>query len=110
MAFSEVKTGKIQGAKPGSLTYFHEEGHIIFNRRPNALRWQYWREHLPIYAVIFLSLDLIAIGRPVFRTTLKVCALAAVLLFIAIYESEEIWCWKYALIKRKMIREKLTHG
>jgi len=93
MAFVNVDTGQIIGAKIGSLGWWHEKGHIKFNDSEFGQRKIYTKESLYHIMIFFIIATLFF---PIF----KWCAFSAWVgvLYYAVYE--EIWCWRYAYGKK----------
>lgn len=98
-AFVDIKTGKIIGAKKGSLTWFHEQGHIIYNKTEQGMRNDFRRQSFFNATVLFLVLSL-------FHWFFQYCAVFSIILTILFAAYEESWCWSYALRKKKEVKFK----
>lgn len=92
MASVNTSTGKIYGAKKGSLTWWHEKGHIEYsNRKP--------RRELTQTNFFFLGVLGLVINLWYHHLVIKLYTTLAIVVFIGMYIYEEVWCWLYALHK-----------
>lgn len=102
--FVDLATGKIVGAKRGSLVWYHEKGHIVFNKSEHGMNNDFSRESMKTLTIVFSMLGHFHWFFVFF----------AVLYFLAwFYYSiyEEIWAWGYAFThqpKRKRTFVKKT--
>lgn len=98
MAFVDVNTGTIIGAKPGTLTYYHEEGHIVYNKSEMGMKNNFTKDSLFYFMIFFIVLTF-------FYPILKWCAFSCMVgnLYYSIYE--EAWCWRYAFNTLKLSKE-----
>jgi hypothetical protein len=95
MANVDLKTGVITGAEKGTKTYYHEQGHLVFEKEnPNGNNIRIWQE-LSIKFLIFCMAFYILYP----NTILKMFILILIFLSITTELIEEAWCWKYAQIK-----------
>ena len=91
MAITDKTTGKIIGCEKGSLTWWHERGHLLYSSSKRGVTFDFWAQSCLIMTVIYLTLHAIF---PV--AFWKVSAVTSCLLFLFFYMWEEIWCWRYA--------------
>jgi hypothetical protein len=93
-SYYDSETKEIKGAKEGSLVWWHEKGHMEYEKNPKTANKDYTRQSMWKCAVFFAVLAF-------FVDILKYFAL--MFLFTNIYYalSEEIWCWVYAIKKHK---------
>lgn len=95
MSYVDLKTKKIVGAKEGTLSYYHEEGHIAFNEMDKGVKTGY-RQQFYLYT----TMTSFILGF-FFSKALLYSSLAFLVLFWYYFIYEEIWCWKFALNKMK---------
>lgn len=91
MAIVDIRTGKIIGCKKGTLTWWHEKAHIIYNDSARGMRNSFQQYTFLILTISFLVVHLIA---PILYY--KICAVISLLLFLGYTIYEECWCWCYA--------------
>jgi hypothetical protein len=96
MPFVDLNSKKIYGCKPGSRSYYHEEGHIIFDDSELGTRIKYYNYFFNFLVVIFLPFNLFI--NDIF---LKFFCLINGLGVLATYIIEEIFCDLYAQKKLK---------
>lgn len=104
-AFADTSTGKIYGAKEGTKTWWHEKGHLKYNKTDKGARRNF---NFQSYLFITICMTVIALFFPFF----KFIALATLLITIYYYSFEEIWCWVYAfkMYNLQKIGNKLIGG
>lgn len=94
MPYVDLITETIVGCKKGTKEWYHEEGHIVYNKSELGIRNNYLQclyEYLAItFTVIAFIIDLVWF-----------LALASVIMFWYYFNYEERWCWKYAYKKLK---------
>ena len=95
-AFVDLLTGKIVGAKKGTITYFHEEGHVVYNKSDKGMRNAYREQSYFLVTVVFLVIAVLSNG-----IYIKTAALCSCTIFLYFHFYEEAWCWKYAIRKMK---------
>lgn len=96
-AFVDIRTGKIIGAKKGTRTYLHEQGHIIYNKSEFGMRNSFREEstlQLGIYLAVFSFL----------LPILKYYSIGMIMVSIYYFVFEESWCWAYAFKKFKKLK------
>lgn len=98
MAHVDLTTGKIYGCKLGSLTWWHEKGHLYYNSRAWAPRLCFARGNFQDIALFFVVLSVLW---PNFF--FKAFAGCAILGWLVLYYFEEAYAWWYALRKKKYI-------
>jgi len=96
MALVDLNNEKIYGCEPGSKTYLHEKGHIVFNKMDKGVRINYYGYFFQMVAVLFIALGLVINWLPI-----KLFGLTNALGMIVCYAYEEIWCWVWALKEYK---------
>lgn len=102
MAFVDLNTEKIYGCKEQSYTWYHEKGHLLFNKSDFGNKLSFWKEN--IFVLLVLSLTLIPLFKSFF---IKFLPFSLGLIYALAYFFEEAWCWGYAFrIKRRMKYEK----
>lgn len=94
MAYADLMTGKIYGAKKGTLKYFHEEGHLRYEDNESGRRIRMLQEVSSDSVVTSLVIFIIY---PCF--VFKLLVLIIFLLKIYSNMKEEWDCWKYAKYK-----------
>lgn len=107
LAFVDLETNKIYNAKKGTFEYYHEEGHIIFQKKfskvvlYNQLAETIW--HLSVTLVLCFTILTIALNSYIFLYFDSFAAVVALMCFIynlLVLKAEEKWCNNYA--KNKM--------
>lgn len=96
MAITDINTGKITGCEPGTATYRHEEGHIVFNNSDHGIKIVFYRESFLIMTIISMIPNLYFDFY-----YLKLVPTSSALMFLFLYMYEELWCWIYAYKKSK---------
>ncbi len=91
MAIVDLDTGNITGCEKGSRVWWHEKGHIVFNKSESGAKINYWQYHFMMTAVLFGSLSLL-----INSLGLKVFTFMNALGMICSYIYEEVWCWAYS--------------
>ena len=103
MAHVNLKTGRIYGAKKGTLTYYHELGHLAFSKTAKGERVRLRQElSKDILNVIFLGAFWFYNIAP---TISKVVVALFVFRWLYFYNYEEVWCWRYAFKMRTKLKE-----
>jgi antibiotic biosynthesis monooxygenase (ABM) superfamily enzyme len=92
MAIVNLETGEIFGCEPGSKTWYHEQGHIVFNKTNWGIKINYYNSFFQMIAIFTLSLSVLINWLP-----LKLFGLMNALGMVCCYLFEEVWCWIYAL-------------
>lgn|SRR6056297_3307427 len=100
MAVVDLDQNKIVGAKKGSPVWWHEKGHIEFNKSDKGIKYSYYVSYLMGVSVFFIMTAL-------FFNQMKYFALISVLMMFYYYAYEEVWCWIYAYKKLKKNKNKL---
>ena len=94
MPLVDLETKKIYGCTPGSVSYYHEEGHIVFNDTDKGASMSYRGDAYIKGAVILMAMNMI---QP--NLIFRILTYALVSLSMYFYFYEEIWCWKYGIKK-----------
>ena len=101
MPVVDLKSGSIVGTKKGSLTYYHEKGHIEFSKTSKGITLDYCKDSYLIFTICLLT-----INQFLDWLFIKILTGALVLAVIGIYVYEELWCWNYALkIKKNKVKK-----
>lgn len=98
-AIVDLQTGKIIGAKKGSLAWFHEKGHIVYNKSDKGIRNSFRQQNSLEATLIFLSTTF-------FIDFFKWFTSISLSIYFWYQFYEEMWCWKYAIQNYKKGREK----
>ena len=96
MALVDLNNEKIYGCEPGSKTYLHEKGHIVFNKMDKGVRINYYGYFFQMIAVFFISLGVVTNSFFV-----KLFGFLNAFGMIVCYLWEELWCWSFAFTKEK---------
>jgi len=96
MAFVDLKNGKIYGCKKKSLTWYHEKGHIEFNKTDKGNSIDFWRGMFFNWTIFSLVINLII--NNIYSKTFPIIFYS---LFVLLYIYEELWCWFYSFQKYK---------
>jgi len=91
MAFVDLETEKIFGAEENTPTWFHEKGHIVFNKSNFGNNFAFWKEN--IFVLLIVSLGF---GSLINNFYIKSFSFSLTLIFVIMYFFEEIWCWVYS--------------
>lgn len=92
--FYDPVTKKIIGAKRDTLTWWHEKGHMEYEKNPKCMEKDFSRQTMFKMAYFFIILAL-------FINIAKWMALGFFIanIYYAIYE--EVWAWVYAFKHKK---------
>lgn len=94
----DLATGKIYNCEPNTLSWYHEEGHIIFNNTDKGVAMNYRADFFMRMCVLLL----VVIQIPTFNNFgIRFIMGTFVCLWLYYYFYEEVWCWKYAFQKRR---------
>lgn len=100
VAYANIQTGKIVGAKKGTLVYYHEKGHIEFARSKKGMSLHFWQSALSDWTtnLIILSILLLIVSRLYCLIGVALaCIFKGSCYVIDLYE--ERWCWRYAHVQ-----------
>jgi hypothetical protein len=91
MAFPyvDLKTEKIYGCKKNSFEWWHERGHLVYDRAEFTGRIKLWLDY-----IFFIWMIIITFSR---NTLGYILGIILVTVYIGGNFYEEIWCNKYAL-------------
>ena len=104
MAHVNLETGKIYGAKKGSLSYGHELGHLAFRKTPKGERIALRQElSNDLLNVVFFGGFVCYSSYP--KITMWVIGFF-VFRWLYFYNYEEVWAWVYAFKLRNKKRLK----
>jgi len=96
-AHVDLESGKIHGCKPGTFKWFHEKGHIEFNKDETKSYLILWRRY--IFEIwLFFIMASIVIPKVFF------VAVFMWLAYVGIGIYEEWWCNEYA---KKILQKNL---
>jgi len=94
MPFVNLLTGKIYGCKKNSKAWFHEQGHILYNRKlPDYI---YYREVCFFWLVASIAICMF-LEYFVEQRLIKVFPFFILLTYLVLYFVEEGFAWIYAL-------------
>jgi len=91
-AVTDIKTGKITGCKKGTFAWYHEVGHIEFDKTEWGAKRRYLQEQSLTSSVFFCVFSF-------FIIYFKYFALISVIAYLFLFIEEEIWCNKFAKSK-----------
>lgn len=96
MAHVDITTGKIYGAEKGSKTYYHEKGHLIFNKIP-------FNESIRVAQEVSFKWILFSVALHTLLPLQLFKLLTLFFLLMNIFSEgyEEMWCWRYAIKQKK---------
>jgi len=98
-AYVDLSTGKIYGCKRGSWEWWHEKGHIEFNRDEKAGKIKLWQNY--VFIIWMFSITLSILNRYMIFISFP-----SVIIYIVIEVYEEKWCNDYADKKTKSLKPK----
>jgi hypothetical protein len=101
MAYANIKTGEIVGAKEGTLTYYHEVGHLEYDKCYVGRIVRTIQDFS--FRTLIFSMALFLISNIIY---LKWFMLIVLLVNILSELGEEIDCWKYAKIQLNLMEVK----
>ena len=105
MAVVDIKTGRIVGTKEGSWTWWHEKGHIEFDKTRKGFQYGYlWL--FSIFAAVVFG----AIYSLWQNLLIHIMYLVFAVLAVYYYVYEEIWCWYYAIRNKRQAQYKKREG
>lgn len=93
-SYVNVQTGKIVGAKPHTMKWYHEKGHIEYNNSALGIRNAYRQ-----WFYGFIALTAIILGQVDITFTIASFVFLIMSWYYFIYE--EFYCWRYASRKMK---------
>lgn len=88
-AHCDLETGKIYGCKKGSREWWHEKGHIEFNKLDSTSALIMWQGVVHLLWMISLTLA-------IFNKYMMFICLPMLLIYVFIDCYEEYWCNRYA--------------
>jgi hypothetical protein len=97
MANADLTTGKISGAEEGTKTYYHEQGHLVFEEEFKQGNFIRAIQDLSLKSLIFST----AFGVLLPNNFFKILIVLFIISNIVSELIEEEWCWKYANKKLK---------
>jgi len=102
MAIVDLTNGNIVGCKEGSKTWFHEKGHIEFNKLEKGIKINYYYYFFQMIAVFTIALSLL-----INNFFLHFFAFINALGMLCCYIYEEVWCWVWALKEYKKFKSNI---
>jgi hypothetical protein len=96
MPFVDLNSSKIYGCKEGTRAWYHEEGHLIFDKGEFGTKIKYYH-----YFFMMLVASILPFNLFINSILLKIFTLLCSLCVILTYLIEEIWCEVYARRKLK---------
>lgn len=103
MAHSDTATGKIYGCKKGSLEWFHEKGHLEFDKIPKYSFLLLIKGYLFGLWIFFIMITFV----------IDFCFVLAVICFLmyfGIFLFEEYWSERYAIINFSRVGGKRSNS
>ena len=94
MNYVDLLTGKIYGCKKDSFQWWHEKGHIEFNKKESTGK-------LKVYQTIVFYFWMFSITLSIMNKYMFIISLPSVLIYIGVDFYEEYWCNQYARKKKK---------
>jgi len=94
MAHVDLKTGRIYGCEKGSLVYYHEVGHLEFDKTLKGSTIRLYQGYLFNLWAMILTVGVISTSK-----ILKFLALLLLTIHFGIDYYEEKWCDAYAELK-----------
>jgi len=85
----DINTGEIYGCKPGSKEWWHEKGHVEFNKLPSTSALVMWQGVVHLLWMISLTLSIL-------NKWMLWIAFPMLIIYVAIDIYEEYWCNQYA--------------
>lgn len=95
MAYVDLATKEIRGCDKNTLTYYHEEGHLAFDKNSRGMLIRSLQSLSLRFLIGVMALTIIS-PYPIMKTILIFVFLTNI--FSEIYE--EFWAWRYAQTKR----------
>ena len=89
MSYVNLENKKIVGASEGSLAWWHEKGHIIYNQSEKGIKNSYRMSFSFYLALTLIILTIASNISPIFSVVF-------IFGFWWYFIYEEIWCWNYA--------------
>jgi len=89
MNYVELKTGKIYGCKKGSYQWYHEKGHIEFDKNEKTGRLKLYQNYVFWFWALSTTLSVI-------NKFMIIISIPSILIYIGIEIYEEKWCNDYA--------------
>lgn len=91
MPVVDLQSRKIVNARRGTLSYYHEKGHLVFANTDRGILFDYSSDFYLRCAV-----GLLVINAFFNNIWIKFLNLAFILGMVILYLYEEIYCWNYA--------------
>ena len=88
-AMSDIRTGKITGCEEGTFAWYHEVGHLEFDKTEWGAKRRFYQEQTLVATILFCTFSFFVIY-------FKFFALLFSILYIYFFLEEEIICNKYA--------------
>lgn len=98
MPFVDLNTKKIYGCKEGSRSYYHEQGHLVFDESFYGTKIKYYHYFFTMIAVTIIPINFF-INNLILKIFTLICSVGV----ISTYLIEELWCDYYSF---KKIRHK----
>jgi hypothetical protein len=91
MGLVNLSTGEITDCKKGSRVWWHEKGHIEFNKLEWGSKIDYYQQHFMMVAVFFGAMSLL-----INNLYLHLFTFLNALGMICSYLYQELWAWLYS--------------
>jgi hypothetical protein len=98
MPHCDIENGKIFGCLPKTFSWFHEEGHLIYNSEEKTSR-------LNLFRGMIFDLWVVLITGAFFSIICRYLSVTAMLGYVALGQYEELWCNRYARKKLKELKD-----
>jgi ammonia channel protein AmtB len=99
MSYVDLSKNKIIGCKEGSLNWWHEVGHIQYNKTDLSVKLGYKGEFFLYLSIFFIILSHIFNG--ITQKLFEISSLIFISIFVLVFIYEELWCWVYAFKMKK---------
>lgn len=97
MPHCDIETGKIFDCEPKTFSYFHEEGHLVYNSQAKTSRLNLFRGIIFDLWIVFTTMAL-------FWRIWAILSLCMALGYMILGQTEEVWCNRYARLKLKELK------
>lgn len=94
MPVVDLTTEKIIGCEKGSKEYFHEQGHIVYNKSERGITYNYYQQLCTYWSIVFIGIAL-------FIDFFKYLSAITITLSFYYFLYEEVWADKYSKEKWK---------
>lgn len=103
MAIADIRTGTIIDAEKGTFKYYHEQGHLTYNRLPIGIKRSYIQKNLIEFTILLLIVSIITIPFSPYYIISSITSLILMLIYFTLTFMEEMYCNEYAKNQLKFI-------